>query len=189
MSQRVDLIGRSFGRLRVEGPAGSKRGKSLWSCRCICGASTEVMSSSLLRGLTKSCGCAQHLPKNRFCSVKDCGRKHASKGFCKKHYMGFNARHLRDRFLQKTFGITLLEYEEQLKAQGGVCAICKKPETDSRDGKVKTLSVDHLPGTTHLRALLCRRCNTLLGHVGESSSLLRDLADYLDAHASLRQVA
>jgi len=39
--------------------------------------------------------------------------------------------------LERTYGITLAEYEQRLADQGGVCAICKKPPGKNR------LSVDH----------------------------------------------
>lgn len=44
---------------------------------------------------------------------------------------------LADKRLQKTYGITLAEYDAMLAEQGGVCKICQKPP-----GKFR-LSVDH----------------------------------------------
>lgn len=44
-----------FGRLIVIGPSPSKHQKLL--CRCDCGRETEVFTSNLTRGHTKSCGC------------------------------------------------------------------------------------------------------------------------------------
>lgn len=43
----------------------------------------------------------------------------------------------RDKYLRKTYGITLAEYDAMLAAQGGGCAICGKPATG------RPLHVDH----------------------------------------------
>lgn len=54
----VDLTGKVFGHLTVlrrdESVTG---GKAKWICRCICGNTVSVFSSSLRSGKTKSCGC------------------------------------------------------------------------------------------------------------------------------------
>lgn len=59
---RKDLTGMVFGRLNVESfshyhlqPSGQK--KAFWNCTCICGNSTQVSQSNLLREHTLSCGC------------------------------------------------------------------------------------------------------------------------------------
>ena len=53
-----DLTGRRFGRLLVVSRApNGNGGKTMWLCRCDCGNTKEVYSQSLIRGLTKSCGC------------------------------------------------------------------------------------------------------------------------------------
>lgn len=49
-----------FGRLTVVGYAGSDdNGKSKWLCQCECGGQKVVYRSSLIHGITKSCGCLQ----------------------------------------------------------------------------------------------------------------------------------
>ena len=54
----VDLTGQRFGRLVVIKKAEhQKKGKTRWLCRCDCGRYTEVITHSLKRGATKSCGC------------------------------------------------------------------------------------------------------------------------------------
>ncbi len=55
-----NLIGQKFGRLTVIKRSGTdKFGHILWLCRCECENEKEVISSNLIRGLTKSCGCIQ----------------------------------------------------------------------------------------------------------------------------------
>lgn len=53
---RKDLSGRRFGRL-VAQTSRSKNKRRWWHCKCDCGGSCWVVTSNLLRGLTKSCGC------------------------------------------------------------------------------------------------------------------------------------
>ena len=56
---RRDLTGQRFGRLTAQyyvSRADRARG-SYWHCRCDCGREVDVATGSLLRGLTKSCGC------------------------------------------------------------------------------------------------------------------------------------
>lgn len=58
----IDLTGERFGRLTVVKRAESRilsNGKHVtrWLCKCDCGNETIVASSSLVTGLTKSCGC------------------------------------------------------------------------------------------------------------------------------------
>ncbi len=58
-ANRRDLTGQRFGRLTALYPLEEKdaSGKVVWRCRCDCGNETVVAVGSLVRGLTKSCGC------------------------------------------------------------------------------------------------------------------------------------
>lgn len=61
-----DLMGQKFGRLTVLERVGSNiHGKALWKCKCDCGNYITVVGSSLLQGLTKSCGCLQKEPTHK----------------------------------------------------------------------------------------------------------------------------
>jgi hypothetical protein len=81
----------------------------------------------------------------------------------------------------KQYGLTIEEYRDQLAAQGGVCAICRQPETvvDSRSGKVRELVVDHCHVTGRPRGLLCNKCNTGLARFEDDLDRLRAAIDYL----------
>ena len=57
MGKLIDLTGQRFGRLTVLERAGRSKNESLWLCRCDCGNEVVTWSSSLRRGLTRSCGC------------------------------------------------------------------------------------------------------------------------------------
>lgn len=57
-----DLSGRRFGRLTAiafQSVASTGRKRIFWQCQCDCGGTASVITSSLLVGYTKSCGCLQ----------------------------------------------------------------------------------------------------------------------------------
>lgn len=56
---KIDLVGRTFGKLTVCEAVQPRNGRTMWKCKCSCGNTTIVDASSLKRGLTKSCGCLQ----------------------------------------------------------------------------------------------------------------------------------
>lgn len=83
----------------------------------------------------------------------------------------------RIRHLKNEYGITLEEFNKMNEEQNGLCAICKKPENPSL---CDSLSVDHNHTTGKIRALLCRKCNSLLGLANDNALHLRLAADYLE---------
>ena len=93
-----------------------------------------------------------------------------------------NSMAYRDKELRKKFGIGLVEYNEKLDRQTGVCAICERPETMERNGKELWLAVDHDHFTKANRELLCSQCNQALGKFEDRPTLLRRAADYLERH-------
>lgn len=78
----------------------------------------------------------------------------------------------------RTYGLTVEDYEDLLRAQGGVCAICASPEPGMK--RAARLYVDHCHNTNRVRGLLCRACNTMLGCVRDDPELLRAGASYLE---------
>jgi hypothetical protein len=72
-------------------------------------------------------------------------------------------------------------YNRMMEKQGGVCAVCKMPETRrSLTGQISPLAVDHDHETGRIRALLCSKCNTSLGMMGEDPDRIRALAEYAE---------
>ena len=83
-----------------------------------------------------------------------------------------NPEKARDSFLNTTYGISLADYEKQLREQGGTCALCKLPETTlGPKGKVRVLSVDHCHKTGKFRGLLCNSCNRAIGYLRDDPNL------------------
>ena len=71
----------------------------------------------------------------------------------------------------RRYGLTQDDYDRILLSQGGRCPGCG---TDSPGGK--GWCIDHSHRSGRVRALLCNRCNTVLGLAGEDPSVLRMLA-------------
>ncbi len=77
--------------------------------------------------------------------------------------------------LKAKYNITLEEKKEMWREQNYMCAICRK-----HLATIGQANVDHDHATGEVRALLCRDCNTGLGHYRDSPDLLREAADYLE---------
>lgn len=80
-----------------------------------------------------------------------------------------------ESMVEKTYGITGIEYDALLKRQGGRCAICRaRPKTIR-------LAVDHDHKSGAVRGLLCSRCNhDLLGSAWDSLAIAAALWHYLN---------
>jgi hypothetical protein len=89
----------------------------------------------------------------------------------------------RERHLVRKYGVTFARYAELLKEQHGCCAICGRPEPPTR-----MLDVDHDHKTGQVRGLLCTSCNRVIGHTGDSPTILRSAADYLERTSIVPQV-
>ncbi len=69
-----------------------------------------------------------------------------------------------DRLRNKAHNLAEGEYQQMLKQQNGVCAICGLIETvKTHEGKVRSLSIDHNHITGKIRGLLCNKCNNGIG--------------------------
>ena len=81
----------------------------------------------------------------------------------------------RENALLRQYGITVDEYDAMLEAQGGGCSVCGVGSGWAE----KRLAVDHDHASGRVRGLLCDRCNTVLGKVGDDPALLDGLKLYL----------
>ena len=82
------------------------------------------------------------------------------------------------------FGLTIEDYDAMYKAQGGVCAICKQPETSQRDGKVYRLAVDHDHNTGEVRGLLCFKCNSAMGSFEKRGVPIENVLKFLEREST-----
>lgn len=78
------------------------------------------------------------------------------------------------RALEKRYGITREDYWNLYHFQGGVCFICRRAT-----GKTRRLTVDHDHKTGLVRGLLCRPCNTFLGHLRDEIEAFGRASEYL----------
>ena len=77
--------------------------------------------------------------------------------------------------LLKKFGINYDQYDQILRDQNNVCAICNRLDRNGR-----SLAVDHCHTTNKVRGLLCMDCNTALGLFKDNKDLLDSAKAYLD---------
>ena len=88
----------------------------------------------------------------------------------------------RARHLMREYGITIQEYDAMSVQQGGVCAICKQPETQERNGVKYRLAVDHCHKTGKIRGLLCFKCNSAIGLFEKRDVPIRNIEEYLEKY-------
>jgi hypothetical protein len=106
-----------------------------------------------------------------------------------KEYRSVRREKFQDDARMRTFGITRGQYGDMLLAQGGCCAICRQPETATRNGLVKALAVDHCHTSGEIRGLLCVACNTGIGKFKDNRDTLLAAIKYLDKHSGVERVA
>jgi hypothetical protein len=82
----------------------------------------------------------------------------------------------REAGLRKGYGIGMADFDTQLAAQGGSCAICASTACPTG----KALSVDHDHETGELRGILCGNCNMAIGCLQDDPRLLRSAIAYLE---------
>lgn len=75
----------------------------------------------------------------------------------------------------RKYGLTQEGYDKLLADQGGCCPGCGTDEPGA-----KGWNIDHSHKSGRTRALLCMRCNTVLGLVDEDPAVLRALADFAE---------
>jgi len=114
---------------------------------------------------------------------KECESKRraasADPDYKRAHYEKNRRRQL-DQSRRRVYGISREQYDEMLKRQGGVCAICRQPESNrNRRGEICELAVDHDHDTAQVRGLLCGDCNRGLGCFRESPSRILGALAYL----------
>lgn len=99
-----------------------------------------------------------------------------------KYRLRYKAR-IRRYTLKTQYGITEEQYNAMLAEQGGVCAICNRPERKKNNqGAVARLSVDHDHKTDEVRRLLCHGCNHGIGAFEENPNAMRRAAAYIEEH-------
>lgn len=143
--------------------------------------------------VTKLCSrCRFERPLDQY--RKDTSRRDGLQRYCKgcqkekaQEYQadGRRGRTKRAASIRK-YGITVERYEEILASQDGVCAICRE---ECSSGWALCIDHDHAccPSPRSgcgkcVRGLLCRRCNTGIGHFQDNADLVSRALEYLTTH-------
>ena len=120
---------------------------------------------------------------------KTCQRRDAERWRAEHPEPRYDAEYQRNHHLMRQYGITANQYDALLANQGGVCAVCRRPERiqTRRSGKPSYLAVDHARSCCSgkkscgrcIRGLLCFDCNTAIGRL-DDGQLLRAAVDYVE---------
>ena len=117
-------------------------------------------------GLQYQCtSCRKLIEKSPIKLARDRKRYHDNKGI------------YRDKYYQRTYGLTIDQYNSLLASQGNKCAVCK--------GNCKTgrlLAVDHDHNSGSVRGLLCSSCNQALGLLQDDSEIISNLLKYINKY-------
>lgn len=141
-------------------------------------------------GLCYSCYQSQSRTVNSIKASCHPAKAHAAKGLCKVCYLKtyhkeYQSReHVAAKRRERSWrkhgaSITVAQYDEMLKKQNGLCAICERPP----QGKIR-LAVDHDHDTGRIRGLLCDYCNRRLLIKKNTIQLLKRAVTYLEVNGA-----
>lgn len=168
----------------------------------------------ITKGLCKNCyyrkwhtgNVDYQVRERRPCKIGGCGKLAVAKGLCDTHRKRVDRhgsvekggrpegwgqyterkKRSKDADFKRKFGKDkgLDEYNRILAEQGGVCDICKGPETrvDFRTGKVIEPAWDHDDGTNKTRGILCASHNKGIGLFKHRTDWLANAIIYLAKH-------
>jgi hypothetical protein len=88
-----------------------------------------------------------------------------------------NQSRVLDAHFQRSYGITLEEYNRMLAEQGGGCGICGARKGGKYEGE--RLHVDHDHATGRARGLLCGKCNRGIGQLDDDIERVLAAVRYL----------
>ena len=77
--------------------------------------------------------------------------------------------------IEKTYGLSKEEWMDMFNAQGGCCALCGTHQKEFKN----SLHTDHCHETGKVRGLLCVKCNTALGRLGDNKESIKKVLEYL----------
>ena len=103
-------------------------------------------------------------------------RKNRGEGWLeyRREYNKTRSTEKRDYHLKKTYGLTLVQWEDIFKRQGCKCKICQTGEEPSMGWHT-----DHDHKTGKVRGILCHSCNTGLGKFKDDTEILEAAISYL----------
>jgi hypothetical protein len=95
-----------------------------------------------------------------------------------RHWKAANKPRLAAYHRKHKYGLTDVEFQEKLSAQGTRCAICGASDPGHKNG----WQVDHNHDTGVVRGILCCPCNIAIGFVEDAARVVI-LRGYLEAYS------
>lgn len=96
-----------------------------------------------------------------------------------REYYQQNKDKWRHKHIEKTYGITVEDYNKMLTEQSNSCYTCGvHVDSAGKNGLV----IDHCHTSGKVRSLLCSNCNSALGLVNEDINRMKKLIEYLEKH-------
>jgi len=80
----------------------------------------------------------------------------------------------RERYLRTAYGLTTTAFSALLVGQGDACAICRTDSPNSHGW-----CVDHDHATGKVRGILCHSCNSGIGALQDSATVIEAALSYL----------
>lgn len=168
----------------------SPRGEHLWYTMtftvpvkfvrdwCVsCGEPRPATTEQGLMTTSKPCkDCLASLASGEINKLPNRVAKHPGPRCTTHHRVVVRARKAanHEKRVQETYGLQKGEYAQLYEFQGGKCALCRRATGASRK-----LSVDHCHASGDVRGLLCRPCNTMLGHARDNTLFFERCIKYL----------
>lgn len=88
----------------------------------------------------------------------------------------------RNTDLKNRYGITRQQYEEMIKSQNNLCAICGEPPNKTKAKQTWCFAIDHNHKTNKVRALLCHLCNRGIAMFKEEPKIMLKAIKYIKFH-------
>ena len=110
--------------------------------------------------------------KGRLSECKECTKSRTIKRYKKDPDLVNDAR------AAKLYGLSLEEVVQMRKDSNGICAICNREGLHHH----KRLVIDHDHETGKVRGLICSRCNSAIGFLGDDICNVENLLSYLKKH-------
>lgn len=144
------------------------------SCRaCDAAAAKERWRRNLAVNRAKGRECYARRRRNNLADCQAKARAYAAANPERLAYLAWESQ------LRRAYGLSVADYDAMVAQQGGLCAICNRPERVTRSGKQIRLAVDHDHETGKVRGLLCMHCNQAIGKMEHRVDLLQQAVAYL----------
>lgn len=113
---------------------------------------------------------------------KACSSKAASKNY-KKEGVKERHREASRRSSLKRYGITQEVFDEMYNNQNGKCKICSTEvlKIGELGDLARVACVDHCHDSGKVRGILCRACNSGIGHLRDDVNILKLAIEYLES--------